>query len=273
MEKTVGLTAKRPLPRYTAQRFDRWFAARDRKQGTRGRVILWDDCSVRFYEPGIGKAAVKVLEAAGFEVVLPVGARCCGRPAFSVGRLDVAQRFGRHNVGLFAGQTEDTPIVFLEPSCYSMFAADYRELNIPDVERVAGRCILFEQFVANLLTHEPDALRFASESRRVAIHAHCHAKAMSDTRVMPGLASRIPNSTVELLDTGCCGMAGSFGALRTKYDLSLAVAQPLVDKVNALDPKTRLVASGTSCRQQITHLTNFQPIHMAELLAEAVIAE
>lgn len=273
MEKTIGLTAKRPLPRYAVQRFDRWFARRGKKPGARGKVFLWDDCSVRFYEPGIGKAAVKVLEAAGFEVALPAGAQCCGRPAFSVGRLDVAQRFGRHNVGLFAGQTDDAPIIFLEPSCYSMFAADYRELSIPDAEKVAARCVLFEQFVTNLLTREPDALRFASEPLRVAIHAHCHAKAMTDTRVVPGLASRIPNSTVELLDTGCCGMAGSFGALREKYDLSLAVAQPLVEKINALAPKTRLVASGTSCRQQITHLTNVQPLHMAELLAEALVAE
>ena len=273
LERTIGLTAKRPLPRYTAQRFDRWFAARGARPGARGKAILWDDCSVRFYEPEIGKAAVKVLEAAGFEVVLPKGAQCCGRPAFSVGRLDVAQRFGRHNVGLFAGQTEDTPIIFLEPSCYSMFTADYRELGVPDAENVAARCVLFEQFISELLAREPEALRFSAEPMRVAIHAHCHAKSMTDTRVMPGLAARIPNSTVELLDTGCCGMAGSFGALREKYALSVAVAQPLVEKINALAPGTRFVASGTSCRQQVTHLTRIQPMHMAELLAAALATE
>jgi Fe-S oxidoreductase len=87
---------------------------------------------------------------------------------------------------------------------------------------------------------------------------------------MPQLASRIPNSSVTLLETGCCGMAGSFGALRTQYDLSLKVAQPLVEKVNALVPGTRLVASGTSCRQQIDHLTAIRPLHMAELLAGAL---
>jgi FAD/FMN-containing dehydrogenase/Fe-S oxidoreductase len=271
MEKTVGLTAKRPLPRYASQRFDHWFAKRNgRGPGARGRVILWDDCSVRYYEPNIGIAAVRILEAAGFEVALPEGSRCCGRPAFSIGRLDVAQRFGQHNVHLFASQRDDARILFLEPSCYSMFAGDYRELKIPDAERVASRCVLFEEFLHDLLEKEPDALRFRSEPIRVAIHGHCHAKALTDVRVMPRLAAHVPNSTVEMLDTGCCGMAGSFGALREKYDLSVAVASPLVRMVNGLPPNTRMIASGTSCRQQISHLTAAKPMHMAELLADAL---
>jgi Fe-S oxidoreductase len=273
IEKTVGLTAKRPLPRYASQRFDHWFAEHNQREpGVRGRVILWDDCSVRYYEPNIGIAATRVLEAAGFEVALPEGGCCCGRPAFTVGRLDVAQRFGQHNVNLFASQRDDTPILFLEPSCYSMFAGDYRELKIPGAERVAARCFLFEQFIHNLLESEPRALRFRSEPIRVAIHGHCHAKALTDVRVMPKLAAHVPNSTVEMLDTGCCGMAGSFGALREKYDLSIAVASPMVEMIKALPPQTCVVASGTSCRQQISHLTTARPVHMAELLAAALNA-
>jgi Fe-S oxidoreductase len=89
---------------------------------------------------------------------------------------------------------------------------------------------------------------------------------------MPKLAAYVPNSTVEMLDTGCCGMAGSFGALSEKYDLSLAVASPMVEMINALPPQTCVVASGTSCRQQISHLTTAKPIHMAELLAVALDA-
>ena len=271
IEKAIGLTANRPLPSYASQRFDHWFARRNgKRRATRGRVILWDDCTVRYYEPNIGIAAVKILEAAGFEVELSAGSCCCGRPAFSVGRLDVAQRFAQHNIRLFAAQRDDTPILFLEPSCYSMFAGDYRELKVPAAERVAARSFLFEQFLHDLLEREPHALRFNPESIRVAIHGHCHAKALTDVGVMPKLAAHIPNSTVEMLDTGCCGMAGLFGALREKYDLSLAVATPMVEKINALPPRTRLVASGTSCRQQISHLTTAKPLHMAELLAAAL---
>ncbi|NIA15048.1 MAG: FAD-binding protein [Nitrospiraceae bacterium] len=270
MEKIVGFSAKRPLPAYATERFDRWFAKRPAQPGSRGRVYLWDDCSVRYYEPEIGHAAVKVLEAAGYEVVLPGGRSCCGRPAFSVGCLDIARRFGADNVALFNAQADDAPIVFLEPSCYSMFAGDYEELKIPEARRVAERCVLFEQFIFDLLEREPGALTFESRSNPVAIHGHCHAKALTDVAVMPTLAGHIPGAQVDLLDTGCCGMAGSFGAIKKKYELSVEVAQPLADMVDALAPGTRLVASGTSCRQQITHLTQARPMHMAELLAEAL---
>ncbi len=277
MERILGLSAKRPLPLYAKERFDHWFAKRSANGRTatqRGRkrsgVILWDDCFARYNEPNIGQAAVKVLEAAGFEVTLPQGRKCCGRPAFSVGRLDKAKRYGLHNVDLFVAQGGDEPILFLEPSCFSMFKKDYAELNVPDAARVASRCFLFEQFIADLLDKEPDALTFSPNFTRVAIHAHCHAKALIDTGVMTTLAQRLPNTTVEMLDTGCCGMAGAFGMVASKYDLSLQVAQPLVDKVNALEPGAQLVASGTSCRHQIGDLTERKPVHMAELLASAI---
>ena len=272
MEMTLGLAADRPLPAYTSERFDHWFAKRGAKGSAskRGRVLLWDDCSVRYYEPEIGKAAVRVLEAAGYEVILPKGSKCCGRPAFSVGRLDVARKFGLHNVNLLSGYPDDVAIVFLEPSCHSMFISDYEELKIPNAARIRSRCFLFEQFVFDLLEREPGALRFAKNDNAIAIHGHCHAKALTDVSVMPKLASRIPGTRAEMLDSACCGMAGSFGALRKKYALSLAVAKPLIDTINALPPGTRLVASGTSCRQQVRHLAHIQPLHMAQVLADAL---
>ncbi len=169
-------------------------------------MILWDDTFTRYHEPNIGIAAVKVLEAAGFYVTLPQKRKCCGRPAFSVGNLDEAEKLGAHNLALLAN--DDAPIIFLEPSCYSMFAEDYRELNLPGAAEIAARCILFEDFIENLLKQEPDALKFDHEPGRVAIHAHCHAKALTDTQNALHLAARLPNRTVTMLDTGCCGMAG-----------------------------------------------------------------
>ncbi len=101
LERTLGLEANRPLPRYAGERFDHWFAQRERRgTGRRGRVLLWDDTFVRHHEPHIGKAAVSVLEAAGFEVALIAGRKCCGRPAFSQGALDTAAALGRHNLDL-----------------------------------------------------------------------------------------------------------------------------------------------------------------------------
>jgi FAD/FMN-containing dehydrogenase/Fe-S oxidoreductase len=319
MEKTLGISAKRSLPHYASERFDRWFAKRssvaalyERRMNNatvadrryrRGRVILWDDTFVRYHEPHIGIAAVKVLEALGFEVTLAHDRQCCGRPAFSQGNLDAATRVGKHNVDLLNSsgsqlstnppspsygaasnsQLSAPPILFLEPSCWSMFVDDYRELKIDNADKLAARCFLFEKFIDDLLDREPDALQFKNESafgRRgdlhgdrqvnVAIHPHCHAKSLMNPLFMARLVERLPGRKAHLLDTGCCGMAGAFGALAEKYDLSVQVAKGLLVKIANEQPDV-VVASGTSCRHQISDLTNARPKHMAELLAEALL--
>jgi FAD/FMN-containing dehydrogenase/Fe-S oxidoreductase len=308
METALGISAKRSLPHYAKQRFDRWFAkhtgsagappvvsrasrdtpssaigANSSQQDTsilggapalprRGPIILWDDTFVRYHEPHIGIAAVKVLEALGFEVVLAKNRRCCGRPAFSQGNLGAAAKLAKHNVGLLSLlQNSNTPILFLEPSCWSMFVEEYRELNIDGAEDVAKRCFLFEKFVDDLLAREPDALRFNDRSTTVAIHPHCHAKSIMDPEFMRRLAERLRGRKATVLDTACCGMAGAFGALAEKYNLSIQVAQRLLDNIDDQPPGTEIIASGTSCRHQITELTNLRPKHMAELLADALV--
>jgi len=271
LSRLAGISAVRPLPHYTRRRFDKWFEEhRARRKGDRGRVILWDDTFVRYHDPHIGIAAVKVLEAAGFEVTLARERVCCGRPAFSVGNLGEAERLGRHNLAMFAAGNDDAPIIFLEPSCYSMFVEDYRELNLPDADKVAARCLLVEQFLDELLRRDPDALTFGVQPGNVAIHVHCHAKALTNPSFMHRLAARLPDRKVSYLDTGCCGMAGSFGMLEKKYGLSLEVAKPLIEKIRALPYGTAVVASGASCRHQIDHLAPVRARHMVEVLAEAL---
>jgi FAD/FMN-containing dehydrogenase/Fe-S oxidoreductase len=272
MEKAFGLSAKRTLPHYARERFDRWFVRHEPRssEDKRGRVVLWDDTFVRYHEPHIGVAAVAVLEALGFQVALLTNRKCCGRPAFSQGNLKEAARLGRHNLDLLHRAGEHAPILFLEPSCYSMFVEDYRELKLSGTQSVAARCFLFEKFVDELLEREPDALLFERRDAQVAIHAHCHAKSLLHPGFMVRLAERLPGRKATLLDTGCCGMAGAFGMLEAKYDLSLKVAAPLVEKVTHQPPDAVVVASGTSCRHQINDLTPVHPKHMAELLAEAI---
>ena len=273
MSKTLGISAKRPLPHYARERFDRWFARRaNSKNGARrGRVFLWDDTFVRYHEPHIGIAAVTVLEALGFEVGLIEKRSCCGRPAFSQGNLDEAARLGRQNIDLLCHLEPDIPILFLEPSCYSMFVEDYHELKLADSVAVAKRCFLFEAFVEELLSREPEALQFNRRTANIAIHAHCHAKSILNPAFMKRLADRLPERRAMLLETGCCGMAGAFGALESKYELSLQVAEHLIGKIGEQPPDTIVVASGTSCRHQIEHLTPIRPKHMAELLADALM--
>ncbi len=168
-----------------------------------------------------------------------------------------------------------------------MFVEDYRELKIENAEDIAARCFLFEQFVDDLLTRDPQALPFRNltalsrqvseapgqqEDRgiNVVIHPHCHAKSILDPAFMARLAERLPGRKATVLDTACCGMAGAFGALAEKYDLSIQVAQRLLDQIDNQPAGTEVIASGTSCRHQITDLTNKRPKHMAELLAEAI---
>jgi FAD/FMN-containing dehydrogenase/Fe-S oxidoreductase len=282
MEKTIAVSAKRSLPHYTSERFDRWFAQHAVPGGAdpgsavidrynRGKVILWDDTFVRYHEPHIGIAAVKVLEALGFEVALAKNRRCCGRPAFSQGNLDAAAKAGKHNVDLLSSlYYSTTPILFLEPSCWSMFVEDYRELKIDNAESVAKRCFLFEKFIDDLLAQEPEALRFNERPATIAIHPHCHAKSILNPSFMATLAECVPGRKATVLDTACCGMAGAFGALAEKYDLSVQVAQRLLDAIDNQPAGTEIIASGTSCRHQISDLTRTRPKHMAELLAEAI---
>jgi len=329
LARLMGLSPRRPVPRYASERFDEWFARRaraieqPRSKTARGKVVLWDDTFIRYHEPHIGRAAVAVLEAAGFEVALVAGRKCCGRPAFSQGDLDRAVALGRHNLSLLAAgdvekalasfekhrspesspaaatspsplkgeragvrgenasvrsnrvSTDESgsapPILFLEPSCWSMFIEDYREMKLPGAEAIGARCLLFEQFIDDLLSREPEALAFVPTSKEVAIHAHCHAKSLANPSFMLRLARRLPGRNPALLDTGCCGMAGAFGMLEEKQELSAKVAGPLLEKIGRLPAGATLVASGTSCRHQIEHLTGTRAVHMAELLEAALV--
>jgi Fe-S oxidoreductase len=151
-----------------------------------------------------------------------------------------------------------------------MFVEDYRELKIENAEDVAKRCFLFEKFIDDLLAQEPDALQFDNRPATIAIHPHCHAKSIVDPIFMRRLAERLPGRKARVLDTACCGMAGAFGALAEKYDLSVQVAQRLLDKIDDQPPGAEIIASGTSCRHQIMDLAKTRPKHMAELLAEAI---
>ncbi len=275
LKYTMGITTRRPLPAFSQCTFEDWYEAyalqpKDHRTNLvvsnkqRGPVILWDDTFVQYYDSEIGAAATRILEAAGYEVLRLKNHVCCGRPAMSMGRLDLARQLGAHNLKLL--KENDAAIIFLEPSSYSMFKQEYIELKLPGAQEIADRALLFEQHMEQLLDAEPDALEFDDQTIDVAIHVHCHAKALINSDIMVRLANRIPGNTVRYLDTGCCGMAGSFGLLEQKYDLSVKVAQPLISMINSLSENTYVVASGTSCRHQIAHLTNVSPIHMAELM-------
>jgi Fe-S oxidoreductase len=266
LQRTTGLDLAAPLPPFAEQRFDRWFRRRSNVAGgDRGRVLLWDDTWVRYHEPSIGRAAVAVLEALGFEVALVKGRVCCGRPAASRGVLSAVRRAAEHNIERLDGGSD--PIVFLEPSCWSMFTDDYLQLGIAQAAEVAERCVLFEDLVEQVLADDPPELNWRGDVSGVAIHGHCHAKALGGSDGLLRVLQRIEGVEAHDLETGCCGMAGAFGLMTAHRELSRLVAEPLMQAV-ALQPEAfAVVASGTSCRHQIAHLSGRKPLHAAELLA------
>jgi Fe-S oxidoreductase len=120
------------------------------------------------------------------------------------------------------------------------------------------------------LTSDPSALQFKARTERVVVHIHCHIKSLSRRETIQSLGERLPGRSISVLDTGCCGMAGAFGMLKSKYELSLKIAEPLIRELKAQPFGTIFVTSGASCRQQVLHLTPIKSKHIAELLAEAL---
>lgn len=270
-ETFLGLSSKRPLPKYASKPFDAQSIEQSVPAATKKKVYLWDDCFVRYNEPTIGQAAMRVLNALGYHVEVLKDKACCGRPAFSTGQLDVARDYALKNVQRIAETDPDVPILFLEPSCYSMFKEDYQELGITGMDAIEPRCQFIEEFIADCLEKADESLTWKALPHPVAIHMHCHTKALTERNAAYEILCRIPGADVTELNTGCCGMAGAFGTLKDKYELSVQVAQPLVEQIGALVEETVVVASGTSCRHQIEHLCEHtQPKHVVEILATAL---
>ena len=270
LERILDLASDAPLPSFDHRRFDTWF--RRRAQSTtfaRGRVLLWDDTWTRYHESRIGRAAVRVLEAMGHEVDLVHGRKCCGRPAASRGLLGQVRRLGEHNLALLAGGRG--PIVFLEPSCYSIFIDEYRQLGLDGADEVADRCVLVEDLVLGILEEAGGmSINWADEQKKIAVHGHCHTKALAESGSVVRLLAEIPGVEPLPLETGCCGMAGAFGMLASNRELSRAVAQPLIQAIEELPPDAVVAASGTSCRHQILALTGVEAIHPIEAVAAAL---
>jgi FAD/FMN-containing dehydrogenase/Fe-S oxidoreductase len=272
LERWLDLAADAPLPPFERGSFDGWFRKRPSPGASDlARVLLWDDTWTRYHESRVGRAAVSVLEALGFEVDLVHGRKCCGRPAASRGLLDEVGRLGRHNLALLAGGTE--PVVFLEPSCFSVFVDEYRQLELEGADAVAKRCVLIEDLVLTALgDDESNPVDWTGAGAAVAVHGHCHTKALADADSAVKLLSLIPRLTAIPLETGCCGMAGAFGMLSSNRELSRAVARPLIEAIDRLPAETVVAAAGTSCRHQIGALAGVEAVHPIEVLAAALAA-
>ncbi|MBI4574613.1 MAG: anaerobic glycerol-3-phosphate dehydrogenase subunit C [candidate division NC10 bacterium] len=273
-ERFLGIHRSRRLPPFASQTFDRWFASRNggRPAPSQGPVVLFNDCYMTYNYPEIGKAAVKVLERAGFEVILP-DKKCCGRPMISKGLLREAKANAADNVDHLSGYAaRGIPIVGCEPSCILTFRDEYPDLlEDPRVGALAKDTFMIEEFLLGL--HERGALNlpFTNGARSLLLHGHCHQKALIGSGPSLQVLRLLPEARVEEVDSGCCGMAGSFGYEKEHYELSLAIGnRRLFPAVKAKGPEWEIVAAGVSCRQQIPHGTGRTARHLVEVLADAL---
>ena len=271
LEKVAGIDRRRTLPTFERDSFRAWFRRHeaDPNSATRGTVVLLDDCFTTYNEPRVGIAAVRVLEAAGFRVQL-AGLECCGRPAFSKGLLPLARRLAEANVRKLAPiAAAKTAILGIEPSCLTMLVDEYRDMKLgEDAALVAASSMMLDEFLADP-ARVPD-LMLQPRSSRALVHGHCQQKALFGTRGTVAMLGRVPGLDVRELDSGCCGMAGSFGYELGHYEVSEALARRVLLPAIAADPGALVVAPGFSCRSQLHGLAGIHAKHPVEVLAESL---
>ena len=273
LERVAGIDRRRPLPRFTRRTLIR---SHRQKPGAREVVFLADSFTT-FTEPAVGRAAIELLEAAGYSVRLEAGG-CCGRASISKGLLDQARGMAASLTARLAPYAErGVPIVGCEPSCLLTLREEHLALapGDPRTRTVAGQARLVEELLVEAI--DDGTLRLDPGSRvagsRIVFHGHCHQKALTGTAASVELLRRIPAAEVVELDAGCCGMAGSFGFESEHYDLSMQIGElRLFPALRAQDTGTLVAATGVSCRQQIAHGVGMHARHPVQIVADALRA-
>jgi Fe-S oxidoreductase len=269
LERVAGIDRRRPLPRFTRDTLLRWDGRRAR--GTGRELVFLADSFTTFTEPAVGRAAIELLEAAGYAVRLESGG-CCGRASISKGLLDQASAMAAGMADRLAPYAErGVPIVGCEPSCLLTLREEHLAL-LPDDPRartVAGQARLVEELLVDAI--DSGALRLEPMARRIVFHGHCHQKALVGTGATVALLERIPGAEVVELDAGCCGMAGSFGFESEHYELSMQIGESrLFPALRAEDGGTLVAATGVSCRQQIAHGVGVQARNPVQIVRDAL---
>jgi Fe-S oxidoreductase len=279
IKQLLHIAPARQLPKLASMTFRQWAAkrgvpavgAKDRVESRRTggtQVILWVDTFNNHFYPETTRAALEVLESAGYSVAIPRVALCCGRPLYDFGLLDQAKRYLRSILDELDGAiAAGTPIVVLEPSCASVFRDELRNLFPLDARarRLSEQTFLLSQ----LLESGPLTWDASRLSGRVLLHGHCHQKALMKMDHAQAVLRKM-GLTIEAPDSGCCGMAGAFGFEADKFAISQAIGERvLLPAVRAAAADTLIVADGFSCREQIRQATGRRPLHLAELLEMA----
>ncbi len=283
INRVMGMHPARSLPRFEPSLygwFKRWRRARAAAAGGgRPRVVLYADCFTAFNEPGVGAAAAVLLEAFGYEVVMPtVG--CCGRAAISTGVMDRAGAMAEAALARLKRYVDDEgvrAIVVCEPSCLSAMKDDWLDLRLDAPRelrrRLAAKAWLVEEFLGKFWDGHPARPVFAAPKGPVMLHGHCHQKALWGAESSAALLRRLAGDRLTVLDTGCCGMAGSFGFAERRFGLSNAIGELALYPAVRANPGAVLAAPGTSCRHQVLDALGVGAVHPVEYAASLLSGE
>ncbi|MDE3026330.1 MAG: FAD-binding oxidoreductase, partial [Acidobacteriota bacterium] len=262
----AGMTLERDMPSFAPMTLQEWFRRRGGTANPGGRkVVLFPDTFNNRFHTDVGVAAVEAIEAAGWQVVMPQGHVCCGRPLYDYGFLDLAERYLRRNLDLMREwYRAGIPIVGMEPSCTAVFKDELGKL-LPDHEdaiRLAQSVVHFAEFFERYAVEAPPPL-----GRKALVWGHCHQKASGGMDADLALLKRIGVETEEL-KAGCCGLAGSWGFEAGHHDLSMEIGElGLLPKVRSLPEDELVVANGFSCKTQIAQgETGRRALHVAQVL-------
>jgi Fe-S oxidoreductase len=279
--RTVGFHPDRSMPKLASTTLRQWYSTHKSRsssgQVTSGRkVYLFCDEFTNYNDAEIGKTAVLLLEKLGYEVVIP-NHKESGRSYLSKGFVKEAQKLATENVELLKELiAHDTPLVGIEPSAILSFRDEYLDLVPerlrPDAVEISANALLFEEFIAREIEEKRlDKKRFTSEKKIIKLHGHCHQKALSSMVAPKRMLSLPENYSVQLIPSGCCGMAGSFGYEREHYDVSMKIGElVLFPTVRQQPDDVVIAAAGTSCRHQIKDGTGRKAKHPIEILWEAL---
>ena len=232
-------------------------------------MLLWPDTFNNHFHPQTAKAAVEVLEDAGFQVIVPRKSLCCGRPLYDFGMLDTAKGLLREILDTLRPEIEaGTPVVGLEPSCVAVFRDELINLfpMDEDARRLTANTFILSEFLEK---KAPDFI-LPKLRRKALVQKHCHHEHVMKFDAENAVLQKL-GLDYDLLDSGCCGMAGSFGFEAEHYDVSVAVGERrLLPAVRGADPGTLVIADGFSCREQIAGLTGRGALHLAQVIQMAM---
>jgi Fe-S oxidoreductase len=261
----AGMPLRRTIPEFAPQTFRKWFSGREAQSNGGGKVILWPDTFNNYFFPETAQAATEVIERAGFQVEVPSGHLCCGRPLYDYGMLNMAKHYLQRIMDTLRPQIEaGTPFIVLEPSCASVFRDELINLFPNDIlaHKLKAQTLLLSEFLEKKAKDHP----LPQIHRKALVQGHCHHKSVlkfdDENSVLKKLGLE-----ANTLHSGCCGMAGSFGFESDKYDVSVAIGERgLLPAVREAEASTVIIADGFSCREQIAQETDRHGLHLAEVI-------